>query len=144
MDILVNLFGNGGNNPMATVSFELGGMAFEYDEEKNRINIKKHGIDFRSAARVFFDYDRIEIVDENHSNYEERYDTIGDTSAGNSLNNSIVIGTPLVGDNINDILFVVYTDRIKIEKDGQKIDVTRLISARLATEFERGVYYGKC
>jgi hypothetical protein len=136
--------GNGGDEPMATVSFELGGMAFEYDEEKNRINIKKHGIDFRSAARVFFDYDRIEIVDDLHSDFEERYDAIGDTSAGNFVKDSIIIGTPLVGDDINDILFVVYTDRVKIEKDGQKIDVTRLISARLATEFERGVYYGKC
>jgi hypothetical protein len=129
---------------MDTVSFELGGMAFEYDERKNRINIKKHGIDFRSAARVFFDYDRIEIVDDLHSDFEERYDAIGDTSAGNFVKDSIIIGTPLVGDDINDILFVVYTDRVKIEKDGQKIDVTRLISARLATEFERGVYYGKC
>jgi hypothetical protein len=129
---------------MDTVSFELGGMAFEYDERKNRINIKKHGIDFRSAARVFFDYDRIEIVDDLHSDFEERYDAIGDTSAGNFVNDSIIIGTPLVGEDINDILFVVYTDKVKIEKDGQKIDVTRLISARLATEFERGVYYGKC
>jgi uncharacterized DUF497 family protein len=60
------------------------------------------------------------------------------------VKDSIIIGTPLVGDDINDILFVVYTDKVKIEKDGQKIDVTRLISARLATEFERGVYYGKC
>jgi hypothetical protein len=136
--------GNGVDEPMATVSFELGGMAFEYDEEKNRINIKKHGIDFRSAARVFFDYDRIEIVDDFHSDFEERYDAIGDTSAGNFVKDSIIIGTPLVGDDINDILFVVYTDKVKIEKDGQKIDVTRLISARLATEFERGVYYGKC
>jgi uncharacterized DUF497 family protein len=129
---------------MDTVSFELGGMAFEYDERKNRINIKKHGIDFRSAARVFFDYDRIEIVDDLYSDFEERYDAIGDTSAGNFVNDSIIIGTPLVGEDINDILFVVYTDKVKIEKDGQKIDVTRLISARLATEFERGVYYGKC
>lgn len=50
-----------------TVSFSLGEMAFEYDEEKNRINIKKHGISFRSAARIFFDYDRIEFFDDNHT-----------------------------------------------------------------------------
>lgn len=50
-----------------TVVFELGGMTFEYDEEKNRINIQKHGISFRSAARVFFDYDRIEMYDEENS-----------------------------------------------------------------------------
>ena len=43
------------------VSFSLGGMAFEYDDNKNQINIKKHGISFKSAARIFFDYDRIEM-----------------------------------------------------------------------------------
>lgn len=36
------------------VRFILGGMRFEYDEEKNRKNIQKHGISFKSAARVFF------------------------------------------------------------------------------------------
>lgn len=129
---------------MATVSFELGGMTFEFDEEKNRLNIRKHGIDFKSAARVFFDYDRIEFYDESHSDEEERYDTIGDTSVGNQGYDSTIIGSPIIGEEVNDILFVVYTDRVRIEKDGRKIEVTRLISARLATEFERGVYYGKC
>ena len=57
---------------------------------------------------------------------------------------SLCLGTPIIGEDINDILFVVYTDRIEIEKNGKKVDVTRLISARLATDFERGVYYGKC
>ena len=65
------------------VRFTLGGMLFEYDPEKNRKNIEKHGISFKSAARVFFDYDRIELYDEIHSVDEDRYDTIGDTSAGN-------------------------------------------------------------
>ena len=46
------------------VSFSLGGMAFEYDDNKNQINIKKNGISFKSAARIFFDYDRIEFYDE--------------------------------------------------------------------------------
>ena len=64
------------------IRFTMGGMAFEYDEQKNRINLQKHGISFKSAARVFFDYDRIEFFDDEHSNDENRYDTIGDTSAG--------------------------------------------------------------
>ena len=42
-----------------------------------------------------------------------------------------------------DILFVVYTDRVRQMVDGVIIDVTRIISARYATEFERGLYYGK-
>ena len=44
------------------VRFSLGGMLFEYDEVKNQMNIEKHGISFRNAARVFFDYDRIEMT----------------------------------------------------------------------------------
>ena len=129
---------------MKDVMFSLGGMLFEYDEEKNQANIKKHGISFRSAARVFFDYDRIELYDEENSVEEDRFDTIGDTSAGTLAGGSTVIGNvEPSGNQINDILFVVYTERVRIEANGQKTDVTRLISARLATNFERGLYYGK-
>ena len=39
--------------------------------------------------------------------------------------------------------FIGYTERVRIEESGTKTDVTRLISARMATEFERGLYYGK-
>ena len=124
-----------------TVTFSLGGMIFEYDEKKNKINIEKHGISFKSAARVFFDYDRIEYYEEN-SNVEDRYDIIGDLSAGTAQierNTEIMIG------NIksDDVLFVVYTERIRKNENGAEIDVTRLISARYATNFERGLYYGK-
>lgn len=128
------------------VSFTLAGMAFEYDEEKNRINIQKHGISFRNAARVFFDFDRIEFYDDMHSDEEDRYDTVGDTTAGTYLEES---GNSLIGNvdqfigKVNDILFVVYTERVRVDEDGKKIDVTRLISARQATSFERGLYYGK-
>lgn len=128
------------------VSFSLGGMTFEYDDNKNKINIKKHGISFKSAARIFFDYDRIEYYDEEHSYDEDRYNTIGDTSAGKVVGKSegVLIGNvdQFIGRG-NEILFVVYTERVRIEKNGLKTDVTRLISARLATDFERGLYYGK-
>lgn len=40
-----------------------------------------NGISFKTAARVFFDYDRIEMYDEEHSAEEDRYNTIGDASA---------------------------------------------------------------
>ena len=122
------------------VRFTLGGMEFEYDEEKNRKNIEKHGISFRNAARVFFDYDRIEMYDEEHSDEEDRYDTIGDTSAGNL---TIIGNLHSSGKVVNDILFVVYTERVIAMDNGREKEVTRLISARLATSFERGIYYGK-
>lgn len=128
------------------VTFTLGGMVFEYDEQKNQINIKKHGIPFTAAARVFFDYDRIEMTDDAHTDDELRYDTIGDISAGHAVTagDKHAIGSyhHSIG-KINDILFVVYTERIRVEADGSETEITRLISARLATNFERGLYYGK-
>ena len=42
-----------------------------------------------------------------------------------------------------NILVVVFTEKNKLEEDEQVLEVTRLISARLATNFERGLYYGK-
>ena len=127
-----------------TVVFTLGDMVFEYDEEKNRKNIQKHGISFRSAARVFFDYDRIELYDEENSEMEDRYNTIGDASAGNPAGGSTVIGNVSRLDRVvNDVLFVVYTERERKEQNGTVTEVTRWISARMATNFERGLYYGK-
>lgn len=121
------------------VRFTLGGLRFEYDPEKNRKNIEKHGISFQSAARVFFDYDRIELYDEGHSETEDRYNTIGDTSAGNLTTIGTLQDTP----QIDNILFVVYTERIVSDEPRKPEEVIRLISARMATSFERGVYYGK-
>lgn len=89
-------------------------MFFEWDENKEKINIKKHGIDFRTAALVFQDKNRIEWFDEVHSEYEDRYITIGEI-------NGVAI-----------VLMVVYTERE---------DAIRLISARKATTQERRAYY---
>lgn len=113
-----------------TISFSIEDMVFEYDEAKNQANIKKHHVSFKAAARVFFDRNRIELYDEENSIFEDRFDTIGNAAIG-------MTGTTC------DILFVVYTDRVRQMVDGVIIDVTRIISARYATEFERGLYYGK-
>ena len=124
------------------ISFTLGGMFFEYDEEKNKKNIEKHGISVKSAERIFFDYDRIEFYDEENSIEEDRYDTIGNLSAGQSVmfsKQDTLIGSITK----EDVLFVVYTERVKKLVNGDEIEVTRLISARYATSFERGLYYGK-
>ena len=127
-------------SPEKLIRFTLGGMMFEYDEVKNQKNIKNHGISFRNAARVFFDYDRIELYDEEHSETEDRFDTIGDSSAGNL---TIIGNLSETGKSVDDILFVVYTERETVDEGGKNIEITRLISARLATSFERGIYYGK-
>jgi len=52
-------------------------MRFEWDEEKNKQNISKHGIDFAGAALIFLDCDRIEAADARKNYGETRYRTIG-------------------------------------------------------------------
>ncbi len=86
-------------------------LEFEWDERKNKRNIEKHGIDFDTAMMIFNDENRIEIYDMEHSQDEDRYNTIG---------------------LVHDVLFVVYTER------KEKV---RIISARLATPRERSIYY---
>ena len=51
--------------------------------------------------------------------------------------------TVVIGHVVDAILFVVYTERTLIDENGTEVTVTRLISARRATNFERGLYYGK-
>lgn len=94
-------------------------MKFEWDDNKELINIKKHGIDFKSAALVFLDDNRLELADPTHSTMnEERYISIG-----------------LINDRLA-LVTVVHTDR------GEAI---RIISARYATKQEEGWYYnGNC
>lgn len=86
-------------------------LTFEWDENKNAINKQKHKISFETAAYVFEDPNYIEMYDFEHSIEEDRFIAIG-----------------MVG----DILFVVFTER--------KENI-RIISARLATDEERRLYY---
>ena len=51
--------------------------AFEWDEEKERINVSKHGINFLVASGAFLDPDRMIAVDELHSRTEPRQFCIG-------------------------------------------------------------------
>jgi uncharacterized DUF497 family protein len=55
---------------------------FEWDENKNQENIKKHGVSFEEATEVFSDSKRITLFDEGHSQSEDRYFCIGETGEG--------------------------------------------------------------
>ena len=46
-------------------------MSFDWDEEKNEENKKKHGIWFEEAERVFLDKQRRVYFDDIHSNNDE-------------------------------------------------------------------------
>lgn len=50
---------------------------FSWDEEKNKSNIKKHGLSFTIAMHVFEDPLYVDIYDEEHSDDEERHKIIG-------------------------------------------------------------------
>ncbi len=84
-------------------------MRLEWDEEKNRSNIRKHGVSFETAARIF-DGPYLTWIDDREANGEERSISIG-----------MVERTA--------ILTVAHTERA-----GR----IRLISARPASRGERG------
>jgi len=52
-------------------------MKFTWDENKNQLNIRKHGIDFSDAAYVFADPFALSIPDDEHSETEERWLLLG-------------------------------------------------------------------
>ena len=52
-------------------------MRFEWDANKEQINIVKHGVDFTTASKVFSDAARVIIADEKHSGMEPRYLCVG-------------------------------------------------------------------
>lgn len=54
-----------------------GALSFEWDFEKDLINIAKHGVDFNFAQRAFKDSYRIIAEDMAHSEEEKRYFCIG-------------------------------------------------------------------
>lgn len=86
-------------------------MDFEWDSAKERANRKKHGVDFRAAAKVFLDPYVIEF-DERDINGEWRCNAVG-----------LVDGR---------MLFVSYTMRG---------EVVRIISARGAEPHEKRKYH---
>ena len=50
---------------------------FEWDENKNTINKRKHRISFEEAQTVFYDAEALVIPDPEHSQDEERFIILG-------------------------------------------------------------------
>jgi hypothetical protein len=50
---------------------------FDWDPVKARQNLQKHGVSFERAARIFLDPFAISIFDDDHSESEDRWITIG-------------------------------------------------------------------
>lgn len=91
-------------------------MDFEWDEQKARNNVGKHGINFEEAVTCFYDPLQVAFYDPAHSEDEGREILIGHS-------------------NENRLLLVAYTLRK---------DIIRIISARQATrreakDYEKGI-----
>jgi len=95
-------------------------MKFEWDRNKEKINIKKHGISFEQASYVFSDRFALNKFDDEHSDEEDRWVILG-----KSLNKTL--------------LLVIHTFR-----DNNGTEFIRIISARKATKIETKVYQERC
>ena len=85
---------------------------FQWDEEKAKSNLKKHGVSFEEGATIFNDPMIATILDPDHSKDEERFISIGMSV-------------------IRRLLTAIHTYRK---------DRLRLISARKATKAEKKNY----
>lgn len=63
----------------------MGTINFEWDENKNRTNQRKHGISFDEAKTVFYDDEALIIDDPEHSEEEERFIILGISNKANLL-----------------------------------------------------------
>lgn len=50
---------------------------FEFDAEKEEQNIRKHGVDFKTAQQVFYNPQVMMAPDSNHSSVELRWYAVG-------------------------------------------------------------------
>ena len=88
-------------------------MEFEWDGDKRRANIDKHGVDFAEAVTVFGDPFEVTISDPDHSIGEHRFLSMGISSTAR-------------------VLVVSYAERSD--------DRIRIISVRAASHGERRQY----
>ena len=97
-----------------TYNINMKDISFDWDEEKNRKNIKKHKVSFEEAATVFYDENAIVFDDPDHSVGENRF---------------LIIG-------------VSKTDRLCIVSHcySDEDEIIRIISARPAEKSEKAYY----
>lgn len=89
---------------------------FEWDEQKNKQNIKKHGVSFTEASTIFLGFPLDVFFDPDHSKEEERYIAVGFSDKGRAL--------------------------MVVHCENPTGTVIRIISARKATAEERKAFLG--
>lgn len=89
---------------------------FEWDPAKAASNLRKHRVSFDDAATAFADDLLLTMLDDEHSGFEQRWISLGQSRGGR-------------------LLVVVHTYR-----ETEDATVVRIISARRATPRERRRY----
>jgi len=92
-------------------------LEFEWNNKKDKINTKKHGVSFEEAKTVFYDEYAIQFFDPDHSKNEDRFLLLG-------------MSFKL------KVLVVCHCFR-------QKKTIVRIISARKADKDEEQAYWSK-
>jgi uncharacterized DUF497 family protein len=92
-------------------------LLFEWDANKARENLRKHGVSFEEAKTVFNDPLLVTYPDDEHSQQEERLISIGVSA-------------------MSKLLLVVHIER----EETEEYLLIRLISCRKATNLERKAY----
>jgi uncharacterized DUF497 family protein len=92
-------------------------LIFEWDEDKARSNVRKHGVRFEDAETVFKDKWALSVYDLEHSFSEDRWNTVGKDATGH-------------------LLTISHTEEASSEGQTR----IRLISARTATPREKRYY----
>ena len=95
---------------------EIQGKFYDWDVNKNKTNIQKHGVSFKEAASTFHDENALYFDDEAHSQDEDRFIIIGKSKA-------------------TRLLYVCYCYR-------ESETVIRIVSARETTKYEAAFYGG--
>ena len=95
-------------------------MKFEWDRNKEKLNIKKHNVTFEQASYVFADQFALNKFDDKHSENEDRW--------------------ILLGKSLNEALLTV----VHTFKSNDGTEFVRIISARKATKKEKQAYQERC
>lgn len=94
---------------------------FEWNQDKNHSNQRKHRVSFEIAQRVFLDPNHLAVLERSEGG-EERWQTIG------------MVGSCLL---LLLLLLVAHTT-IETDVEGDTVEIVRIISARKADAKERG------
>src|SRR5260370_41581190 len=78
---------------------------FEWDMEKNRANVRKHGVDFETASLVFADPNLVLIEDRIGEDDEQRWHAIG--LVGSSFQLLVAVHVYMETENEEEVIRII-------------------------------------